>query len=105
MSGCTLFIFKPHVPLVDAEMSLHLAMFAVEGLAGQARVSLDGNYQIDADKHIIAIDGGNRVGQMIARVFAGLLFREFGEDAFRIERSQTDKLRSNNTRQVEEVCA
>ena len=49
--------------------------------------------------------GGNRVGQMITRVFAGLLFREFGENAFRIERTQIDNLQSDSTRQLEEVCA
>jgi hypothetical protein len=105
MSGSILFIFEPHVPLADAEMSLHLAMFAVEGLAGRAQVSLDGNYQIDADKHVIAIDGGNRVGQMIARVFAGLLFREFGEHTFRIERTQNDQPHPTITNPLEEVCA
>lgn len=82
MAGSFLFRFEPHVPLADAEMSLHLAMFAVEGLAGRARVRLDATYQIHAESYVIRIDGSTRVGQMIARVFAGLLLREFGEDAF-----------------------
>lgn len=82
MSGSFLFAFEPHVPLADAEMSLHLAMFAVEGLAGRVRVRLDASYQVDAENHVIRIDGNTRVGQMIARVFAGLLLREYGEDAF-----------------------
>jgi S-methylmethionine-dependent homocysteine/selenocysteine methylase len=29
--------FEPSVPLMDPEMSLHLAMFAAEGLLGRAR--------------------------------------------------------------------
>jgi hypothetical protein len=102
MGGSILFVFEPHVPLAEAEMSLHLAMFAVEGLAGRVQVRLDANYQVDADKHVIAIDGGNRVGQMIAHVFAGLLFREFGEDAFHIERVQPQSV---TTHQPEEVHA
>ncbi|GIW56291.1 MAG: hypothetical protein KatS3mg082_2752 [Nitrospiraceae bacterium] len=85
MAGSFLFRFEPHVPLAHAEMSLHLAMFAVEGLAGRARVRLDATYQINAESHVIRIDGSTRVGQMIARVFAGLLLREFGEDAFCVE--------------------
>lgn len=99
MADSTLFVFEPHVALTDAEMSLHLAMFAVEGLVGRVQVRLDGKYQIDADKHAIAIDGGNRVSQLIARVFAGLLNREFGEDAFRIERV------NSHSQQLEEVYA
>jgi hypothetical protein len=104
MSGSFVFVFEPHVPLAEAEMSLHLAMFAVEGLAGRVQVRLDANYQVDADKHVIAIDGSNRVGQMIAHVFAGLLLREFGEDAFHIERVHPGNEQSVTT-QPEEVQA
>jgi len=32
------FEFEPTVSLADVEMSLHLAMFAVEGIFGRARV-------------------------------------------------------------------
>jgi len=102
MGGSFLFTFEPHVPLADAEMSLHLAMFALEGLAGRVRVRLDASYQVDAENHVIRIDGSTRVGQMIARVFAGLLFREFGEDAFHIERVQPQSV---TTHQPEEIYA
>ena len=87
MGDSILFVFEPHVALTDAEMSLHLGMFAVEGLAGRVQVCLDANYQVDPEKHAIAIDGGNRVGRLIAESFAGLLNREFGEDSFHIERA------------------
>jgi hypothetical protein len=85
MASSFLFQLEPHVPLAEAEMSLHLAMFAVEGLAGRARVRLDSRYQLDAENHVIRVDGGNRIGSMVARIFAGLLLREFGEDAFYVE--------------------
>jgi hypothetical protein len=32
------FTFESDVPLAEAEMSLHLAMFAIEGFLGRARV-------------------------------------------------------------------
>ena len=82
MNGAIQFKFESHDSLVDAELSLHLAMFAVEGLAGRVRVRMEANYHVDKEEHAIFIDGGSRVGQMISRVFAGLLLREFGEDAF-----------------------
>lgn len=105
MIGLFLFTLEPHGPLAEAEMSLHLAMFAVEGLAGRVQVRLDANYQVDADKHAIAIDGSNRVGRMIAHVFAGLLLREFGKDAFHIERVHPTKEQSITTHQPKEVHA
>jgi len=85
MSGSILFVFEPHIGMAEAEMSLHLAMFGVEGLAGRVPVRLDASYRIDADNHAIAIDGDNRVCRLIARVFSGLLTREFGEHSFHIE--------------------
>jgi hypothetical protein len=105
MSGSFLFVLEPRVPLADAEMSLHLAMFAVEGLAGRVRVRLDCNYQVDGAKNAIVIDSSTHVGQMITRVFAGLLLREFGEDAFHIERVNPIKEQSVTAHQPQEVHA
>ena len=76
------FTFKPDISLVEAEMSLHLAMFAIEGLIGRARVRLDAKYHLDEPNRAITIDAHRPVGRMIARVFTALLLREFGEDAF-----------------------
>ncbi|MBT6485279.1 MAG: hypothetical protein HOK71_11545 [Planctomycetaceae bacterium] len=80
------FEFEPDVPLMDPEMSLHLAMFAAEGLFGRARVRLEAEYTIDEPHQAIVVDGSTEVGSLIVRVFTGLLFREYGEDAFRVER-------------------
>jgi hypothetical protein len=85
------FAFERHVPLAAAEMSLHLAMFAVEGLVGRVRVRLGANYVLDENSHAIDIDGDKCVTQLVARVFAGLLLREFGEDAFRMHRLTSDQ--------------
>ncbi len=105
MGHSFLFILESNVPLTEAEMSLHLAMFAVEGLAGRARVRMDASYRIDEGGHAILVGAGNRVGRMIARVFAGLLHREFGEEAFHIERVDQSSARSVNRRQGEEAVA
>ena len=80
------FVFEPGVSLVDAEMTLHLAMFAVEGLLGAARVRLDFSYCVDAPRRTILVDGTTDVGEAIARVFTGLVLREFGEASLRVRR-------------------
>ena len=85
-SAAVRFQFDHNISLNDAEMSLHLAMFAVEGLFGRARVRLDAEYELNEQDHVIDVDGSTEVGAMIARVFTGLLLREFGEDSFRIQR-------------------
>ena len=84
------FHFEPRVSLAEAEMSLHLAMFAIEGLIGRARVRLSARYYIDEHDQTIVVNACKSVGRMIARVFTGLLLREFGEDAFSVERINQD---------------
>jgi hypothetical protein len=84
--GAFRFAFERHIPLAAVETSLHLAMFAVEGLVGRVRVRLGANYVVNESDHAIDINGDERVVQLIARVFAGLLLREHGEDSFRVDR-------------------
>ena len=78
------FEFEPTVSFIDAEMSLHLAMHAVAGLYGEARVRLEASYQPDEAQSAITVDGGTEVGAALVKVFTQLLTREFGEDAFRV---------------------
>jgi hypothetical protein len=85
MSGAVQFVFAPDVSVDDAEMTLHLAMFALEGLTGRVRVRLDARYRVAPDKRSIFVACDNRVARMVVRVFAGLLAREFGEDSFRVD--------------------
>lgn len=91
------FTFEPGVSLDEAEMSLHLALFAVEGIAGSSRVRLDARYEIDHTENTIRVIGRRRVCRLISRAFAALLVREFGEEAFRVERP--------DSAQLEEVAA
>jgi hypothetical protein len=80
------FSFSPDVPLDEAEMTLQLATFAAEGLCGMARVRLDFAYHVDAAQGAIVLNGTRDVGAIVVHLFVGLLVREFGEDAFRVER-------------------
>lgn len=80
------FEFEPTVPLAEAEMSLHLAMYAVEGLYGEARVRLEAAYQLDETRSAILVDGGTEVGAALVKVYTRLLIREFGEDGFHVRR-------------------
>jgi hypothetical protein len=86
MNGAFRFVFKKDVSVVDAELSLHLAIFAIEGLFGVARVWLDVSYHIDEPQRVIVVDASNEVGESLVRVFANLLLREFGDYSFRVDR-------------------
>lgn len=72
--------------LKEAELTLHLAMVALEGLLGQARVRLEARYTVDEGRRSIVISVDNHTGVTLARVFVGLLIREFGEEAFTVIR-------------------
>jgi len=78
------FEFEPLVPVESAELSLHLAMYAVEGLYGEARVRLDASYHLDEARRSITVDGGTEVGAALVKVYTRLLIREFGEDGFHV---------------------
>jgi hypothetical protein len=88
MSGTFRFVFKEDVSLVDAELSLHVAIFAVEGLFGVARVRLEVSYHVDEPLRVIIVDGGSDLGAALVRIFTNLLLREFGEEAFQVRRTE-----------------
>lgn len=78
------FKFALESQLVEAEMTLHLAIFAAEGLFGQARVRLDAAYRLDEKRTLLVVDSSTEVGAIVARIFTGLLLRERGEDGFEV---------------------
>jgi hypothetical protein len=80
------FEIDPSVDLADAQMSLHLAMIAMEGLFGTAGVQLDARHWVDEPGRALLIDGSTKVGQALARVLATLLSREFGEELIVVRR-------------------
>lgn len=85
-TGIWRFRFDGQVPLTEVELTLHLALFAVEGLFGPARVRLDASYHLDDAGHALIVTGRGEVGEAVARIFTALALREFGEDAISVRR-------------------
>ncbi len=82
------FTFEQSVDLAEAEATLHLALYASEGLLGAARVRLEFGYQVEGPGRAIVVDATNRVGSIVARIFTALLLREFGEEAVFVRAAQ-----------------
>jgi hypothetical protein len=80
------YAFKPDVSLEDLEASLLLAVLSAESLHGEAQVRLDAAHFFDTDQRACVIDADTPVGRDVNRLFVGFLRREFGEDAFTVER-------------------
>src|SRR4051812_28113640 len=80
------YAFATDTPAEEVEATLLLALFAVESIHGEEQARLDASFRLDADKHACVIDAGTAVGRDLARVFTGLLRREFGRHAFEVER-------------------
>src|SRR4051794_27910635 len=80
------YAFTPSVPTEEIEVSLLLAILAVESLHGESQVRLDAAHYLDAGGYACVIDAQTPVGQDLNRLFTGFLRREFGEDAFKVER-------------------
>ena len=78
--------FNAKVPLQDVEESLLLAVLATESLHGRALIRLDASFCLDTGKRSCVVDAATEVGRAIARIFTGFLTREFGEEAFKVER-------------------
>ena len=81
--------FDATVPLLDVEQLLHLTIFAAQGLFGEARVRMDVAYHLDEPHRVLAVDAASEVGDAVARMFTGLLIKEYGEEAFRVRRGDT----------------
>jgi len=78
--------FERDVPMREARESLLLAVLAAECLHGESRVRLDAEYRFSRAKRTCVIDATTEVGRDISRIFTGFAIKEFGEDAFHVER-------------------
>ncbi len=78
--------FNSNVPLQEVEESLLLAVLATESLHGRSQVRLDASFCLDTGKRSCVVDAATDVGRAIASIFTGFLTREFGEEAFKVER-------------------
>jgi hypothetical protein len=80
------YTFSSAIPLEDVEASLLLAIFAAESLHGESQVRLDAAHAVDWGQQTCVIDASTQVGRDINRLFTGFVLREFGPDAFRVQR-------------------
>ena len=80
------YTFTQAVPPEEIEASLLLAVLATESLHGECQVRLDGAHYFDFPNRIGVIDAESSVGRDLNRLFTGFIGREFGPDAFKVER-------------------
>ncbi len=80
------FQFAENMPFDEIKVTLELSKLAVEGLFGLARVRLDATHRIDHENQSIVISERREPGRAFVRIFTSLLIREFGEQAFLVER-------------------
>lgn len=78
------FRLQPSIPFSSAEDILHLARFVVEGLVGLDRVSTEATCLKNEASHALVINISRPTGLLVALIFAGLLSRQFGADAFSV---------------------
>ena len=84
------YAFTPDVAIDEVEASLLLAVLATESLHGDSPTRLDAAHFLDPAKRACVIDAGTPVGRDLNKLFVGFLRREFGEDAFSVERVDSD---------------
>jgi hypothetical protein len=92
------YTFPPHVPLEEVEATLLLAIWGAESLHGQTQVRLDAAHFLDPDRRACVIDAGTPVGRDVNRLFVGFVQREFGNDAFRVERIDASNQQTQEVR-------
>src|ERR1700694_831522 len=80
------YVFAPPTAMEEVEASLVLALFAVESLHGEDQVRLDAGHYLHREGRVCVIDAGTEVDRALNRVFSAFLRREFGADAFSVER-------------------
>jgi len=79
--------FGENIPMAEAEESLMLAALAAECIHGRSALRLAGAFLFDAAKRSCVIDGSTEIGRHIAAVFTGFLTKQFGDEAFTVERN------------------
>jgi hypothetical protein len=80
------YTFSLKVPIEEIESSLVLAILTTESLHGETQTRLDVSHYLDTTKRTCVIDAGTPVGRDLNRLFTGFVGREFGPDAFSVNR-------------------
>jgi hypothetical protein len=83
------YTFTAEATIEEVEASLLLAVMATESLHGESQTRLDVAHFLDSTKRACVIDAGTQVGRDFNRLFIGFIRREFGEDAFCVERIES----------------
>ena len=78
--------FLSHVCFDEVEASLALAISPTEAIHGESQVRLDFGYNLDARARTCVLDAGTPVGLDVNRLFVGIIRKQFGEDAFVVDR-------------------
>jgi len=68
------------------ESHLSWVIFNAECTFGKSKVRIEASYFIPDDKPECVIDVSTEVGEHIAKLFTGIMIREFGEEGFAVER-------------------
>ncbi|MBL1216601.1 MAG: hypothetical protein D8M59_03815 [Planctomycetes bacterium] len=82
------YSFDDTVCMTDVDALLTLALGAIEGLYGVARLRLDVHYHMEHEKRIAVIDATSPVGLALNQIFVGHLQREFGDRRFTVSRKE-----------------
>lgn len=80
------YVFSEEAAIEEVEASLLLSVLATESLHGESQTRLDAAHYLDAAKRACVIDASTPVGRDLNRLFTGFIGREFGPDAFSVER-------------------
>ena len=83
------YTFTRSASMREVEETLLLAVLAIESLFGESAVRLEASFSVDLSRRTCVIDSGTEVGGALCRVFTGLVSREFGRDAFEIQRGDS----------------
>ena len=78
--------FMDDVDLEDLESTLTLTVMAVESLHGESQTRLDVSHLLDSETRTCVVDASTLAGRDFNRLLVGFLQREFGDDAFEVER-------------------
>jgi hypothetical protein len=78
--------FLSHVRFDEVEASLALAIGSTEAIHGESQVRLDFSYDLDARARTCLLDAGTPAGLDVNRLFVGIIRKQFGEDAFVVDR-------------------
>lgn len=78
--------FRAAVDFEDVEDSVMVALMATEALHGSTGIRLETRFELERLHRRCTVDASTRAGYDFNRIFAGLVIREFGDDAFEVAR-------------------